>query len=492
MSLPEKVLVANRGEIAARIIRTLRALDVPSVAVFHELDRGSIAVRDADEAVELHGGTPVGAYLNAGAIIAAAEETGSTAIHPGFGFLSENAAFAQAVTDAGLIFVGPPPSAIRSMGDKIESKLIAKKAGMPTVPGSDGAVEDAEAALAAAERVGYPILLKASAGGGGKGMRIARDAEECREAFDLASSEALASFGDSRVFVERYVERPRHIEIQVLGDAHGAVVHLGERECSIQRRYQKVIEEAPSSFIDPETRAEMGARAVDLARAVGYVSAGTIEMVVDADRNFYFLEMNTRLQVEHPVTELVTGIDIVAEQLRIAAGEPLGYDQDAIRLEGHAIECRIYAEDPAAGFTPATGRLALVHFPAGLDVRVDHGTIEGQEITASFDPMIAKVIGSGATREQAIERTRGALRETVLLGLTTNTAYLERVLGLPAFSAGDTTTSFLNEHADELLPPSLGDEENLLLLAAAALASPRFDHRYELPAPLGAMGEWRP
>jgi propionyl-CoA carboxylase alpha chain len=492
MSLPEKVLVANRGEIAARIIRTLRALEVPSVAVFHALDRGGVAVRDADEAVELHGDTPVGAYLNVEEILAAAKETGATAIHPGFGFLSENADFAQAVADAGLTFIGPPPDAIRSMGDKIESKAIAQKAGMPTVPGSDGAVADADAALAAADSVGYPVLLKASAGGGGKGMRIARSAEECREAFDLASSEALASFGDGRVFVERYVDHPRHIEVQVLADSHGNVVHLGERECSIQRRYQKVIEEAPSSFIDAETRADMGARAVELAKAVGYVSAGTIEMVVDGERNFYFLEMNTRLQVEHPVTELVTGLDIVAEQLRIAAGEELGYDQDQISLTGHAIECRIYAEDPASNFAPATGKLALVNFPAGPDVRVDHGTIEGQEISASFDPMIAKVIGRGDTREEAIRRTRGALRETVLLGLQTNAAYLEQVLAHPAFAAGETTTSFLDEHADELVGDALSPDEARVLIAAAAMASPRFDHRFEIPAPLAAMGEWRP
>ncbi|MBS1893461.1 MAG: ATP-grasp domain-containing protein [Actinobacteria bacterium] len=492
MKLPDKVLVANRGEIAARIIRTLRALEVPSVAVFHALDRESPAVRDAGEAVELHGDTPVGAYLNAEAIIAAAVETGATAIHPGFGFLSENADFAQAVADAGIAFIGPPPDAIRAMGDKIESKAIAQKAGMPTVPGSDGAVSDADAALAAAEQVGYPVLLKASAGGGGKGMRIARSAEECREAFDLASSEAVASFGDGRVFVERYVDRPRHIEVQVLADSHGNVVHLGERECSIQRRYQKVIEEAPSSFIDPQTRAEMGARAVDLAKAVGYVSAGTIEMVVDGERNFYFLEMNTRLQVEHPVTELVTGKDIVAEQLRIAAGEELGYDQSAVELTGHAIECRIYAEDPAANFAPATGRLELVHFPAGPGVRVDHGTIEGQEVSASFDPMIAKVIGSGADRDDAIRRSREILRETVLLGLTTNAAYLERVLAHPAFASGDTTTSFLDEHVEELVAPPVTAEEARLLLAAAALASPRFDHRFEIPEPLAAMGEWRP
>jgi acetyl-CoA carboxylase biotin carboxylase subunit len=492
VSYPEKVLIANRGEIASRIVRTLDELGIASVAVYHRTDARTPVVRDAGTAVEIHGSTPVASYLDVDGIIAAAIETGATAIHPGFGFLSENADFAEAVRAAGLIFVGPPADAIRSMGDKIESKLLAKKAGVPTVPGSDGAVADADAAVTAADVVGYPVLLKASAGGGGKGMRIARSSSECAEAFVVASREADASFGDGRVFVERFIESPRHIEVQVLADSHGTVVHLGERECSLQRRYQKVIEEAPSSFIDPQTRVEMGASAVELARAVGYVSAGTVEMVVDSERNFYFLEMNTRLQVEHPVTELVTGIDIVAEQLRIAAGEPLGYAQDDIEMNGHAIECRIYAEDPTEDFRPAIGRLAMVQFPSGPGIRVDHGIIEGEEVSSAFDPMLAKVIGKGVDRAAAIERTREALRETILLGTTTNTAYLERALGLPAFTAGETDTSFLEAHAEELEAPPTSADQRRILLAAAALSSLRFDPRHDLPVPVGQIGEWRP
>ena len=492
MTLPAKVLIANRGEIAMRIIRTLRKLGVRSVVVYHPVEAGGLTVREADEAVELRADPPVAAYLDAQAIVDACLKTGAEAVHPGFGFLAENADFAQAVADAGVTFIGPPPSAIRAMGDKLESKRLAKVAGVPTLPGSQDALNDSEQALAEAERIGYPVLLKASAGGGGKGMRIARDPASCAEAFERASQEARAAFGDGRVFVERYIDRPRHIEVQVLADAHGTVLSLGERECSIQRRYQKVIEEAPSPFIDPATRAEMGERAVALARAVGYVSAGTVEMVADDDRNFYFLEMNTRLQVEHPVTECVTGLDIVAEQLRIAGGEPLGLRQEDVRLTGHAIECRVYAEDADAAFVPATGTLHLVRFPCADGVRVDHAVREGEAVTAAFDPMIAKVIGYGDSRDQAIERTREALRETVLLGTTTNTAFLERVLAHADFSAGATHTAFLDEHADALksLPPS--DEQERVLLAAAALASPRYDRRETVPEPLASMGQWRP
>jgi acetyl-CoA carboxylase biotin carboxylase subunit len=490
MSLPDKVLIANRGEIAVRIVGTLRRLGIASVVVFHAEDAGGRAVREADEAVELQGETPVGAYLNVEGIVEACRRTGADAVHPGFGFLSENAAFAEALAEAGLVFIGPPPAAIRAMGDKIESKRLAAAAGVPTLPGSEDAVGDAGEAVAEADRIGYPVLLKASAGGGGKGMRIARDAAESREAFERASGEALASFGDGRVFVERFIERPRHIEVQVLADGHGTVVHLGERECSIQRRYQKVIEESPSPFIDEPTRREMGERAVALARAVGYASAGTVEMIVDAQRRFYFLEMNTRLQVEHPVTELVTGIDIVAEQVRIAAGEPLSFTQDDVALRGHAIECRIYAEDADAGFVPATGRLGLVRFPAGDGVRVDHGVVEGQQVSASFDPMIAKLAVHAASREEAIARAREALRRTVLLGTITNTAYLERVLAQPAFAAGDTHTGFLDEHASALAAPPLGDDVERCLIAGAALASPRFDARLAAPEPLAKMGAW--
>jgi acetyl/propionyl-CoA carboxylase alpha subunit len=492
MSLPSKVLIANRGEIAVRIIRTLRELGVASVVVYHAMEAGGLAAREADEAVELVGDPPVAAYLDGEQIIEASIRTGADAIHPGFGFLAENADFAQRVGDAGITFIGPPPSAIRAMGDKIESKRLAKAAGVPTLPGSDDALRSTEEALAEAERIGYPVLLKASAGGGGKGMRIARDRSDCREAFERASQEAQAAFGDGRVFIERYIDRPRHIEVQVLADAHGTTLYLGERECSIQRRYQKVIEEAPSPFIDAAKRAEMGERAVALAQAVDYVSAGTVEMIADEQANFYFLEMNTRLQVEHPVTELVTGIDIVAQQLGIAGGQPLGIRQRDVRISGHAIECRVYAEDADAGFIPATGPLHLVRFPSGEGVRVDHGVREGQPITAAFDPMIAKVIGYAGSRPEAIERTRQALNETVLLGTTTNTAFLERVLAHPEFASGATHTTFLDEHAEELVGVPLGEEEQRLLLAAAAIASPRYDRRATLLEPLASIGGWRP
>ncbi|WP_249011420.1 acetyl/propionyl/methylcrotonyl-CoA carboxylase subunit alpha [Conexibacter sp. DBS9H8] len=492
MTLPGKVLIANRGEVTVRIIRTLRELGIPSVVAYHAMERHGLAAREADKAVEVFGEPPVSAYLNGEAMIEAALRTGADAIHPGFGFLAENADFARAVGDAGITFIGPPPSAIRAMGDKIEAKRLAQAAGVPTLPGSKHALSDAEEAVAEGERIGYPVLLKASAGGGGKGMRIAHDSDGCRDAFVRASQEAKAAFGDGRVFLERYIEKPRHIEVQVLADTHGTVLALGERECSIQRRYQKVVEEAPSPLITPEVRVAMGDRAVALARSVGYVSAGTVEMVADREANFYFLEMNTRLQVEHPVTELVTGIDIVAEQLRIAGGEPLGFGQDDIRIGCHAIECRIYAEDVEAGFIPATGRLNLVRFPSGAGVRVDHGVREGEAVTAAFDPMVAKVIGYGTTRADAIESTRRALSETVLLGTVTNTSFLERVLAHPAFAAGEIDTAFLDDHPEVCEHRPATEEQQRLLIAAAALASPRYERRHTLAEPLASLGEWRP
>jgi propionyl-CoA carboxylase alpha chain len=492
MSLPTKVLVANRGEVAVRIMRTLRELGIRSVAVHHAVDADSRFVREGDEAVELFGQTPVSAYLDADAIVAACERTGADAVHPGYGFLSERASFAEAVAKAGVTFIGPPPDAIRAMGDKIESKRLAIVAGVPTLPGSDGALSDVDDALSEAERIGYPVLLKASAGGGGKGMRIARDPQQCREAFAQSSNEAVASFGDGRIFIERYVDRPRHIEIQVLADTHGTVLHLGERECSIQRRYQKVVEEAPSSFVDEQMRAEFGAVAVALARKVGYTSAGTVEMVVDPSGQGYFLEMNTRLQVEHPVTELVTGIDIVAEQIRIAAGERLAFGQEDVHLTGSAIEARVYAEDATAGFVPAVGPLRLVRFPSGPGVRVDHGVLQGDAVTSAFDPMIAKVVGYGATRAEAIERISGALRGTVLLGTTTNTAFLADVVEHPDFAAGATHTGFLDEHPELTTAHEVDEPTERALIAAAALHSPRFDTRHDVPTAHALAGEWRP
>ena len=491
MSHFSKVLIANRGEIASRIIRTLRRLGIRSVVVYHELDRYTPAVRDADEAVLITGTPPVSAYLDIKQILGATAKTGAQAIHPGFGFLSERAEFATAVAEAGLVFIGPSPSAISAMGDKIESKKLAKAAGVSTVPGSADAIDEAEEAVRIAGEIGYPVLLKASAGGGGKGMRLAQDDAECRDGLIRASAEAKAAFGDGRVFVEKYIVEPRHIEIQVLADCHGNVVHLGERECSIQRRYQKVIEEAPSPFITPEVRAAMGAQACALARAVGYSSAGTVEMVVDRDRKFYFLEMNTRIQVEHPVTEMVTGIDIVEQQLRVAAGETLEFFQDDIQPRGHAIEARIYAEDADAGYLPATGKLLKVQFPAGDGIRIDHGVTEGQEISASFDPMIAKLITYGPDRTSAISLMSDALARTVVLGPVTNVDFLGRVINHPAFAAGATHTGFLSVHHDSLAAAPPTADQRQMLVAAAALTHPDFDFRYETPEPLGSIGAWR-
>jgi propionyl-CoA carboxylase alpha chain len=486
------VLIANRGEIAVRILRTLKSLEIPSVVVYHPVDADSLAVREADEAVEIFGDTPVGAYLSPDNIIAACHESGADAVHPGFGFLSENAGFARRLEAEGITFIGPRPEAIEAMGDKITSKRLAEEAGVNVIPGLVGELEDADQAMQLARDMGYPVMLKASAGGGGKGMRIARDDTECRDGFARATREAAASFGDGRVFLEKYIETPRHIEIQILADSHGNTVYLGERECSIQRRHQKVIEEAPSPFIDPETRAAMGEQAVALAQAVGYISAGTVELIVDTERNFYFLEMNTRLQVEHPVTELITGLDIVAEQIRIARGETLGYGQEDVRLNGHAIECRLYAEDADNGFLPATGPLLLFRPPQGPGLRLDNGVVEGQAVTASFDPMLAKLVAFGSDRAQAIARARAALKDTVILGVTTNAAFLERVLAHPAFVVGDTHTGFLDAHAEDLKRPLPSPEALATVLSAAALSSRHFtDTRHKAPAPLASMGAWR-
>lgn len=491
MPLFERILIANRGEIALRIIRTLKRMGIESAIVFHPIDRNSPAVKAADVAMEIIGDPPVSAYIDSRQIIAAACKAGAQAVHPGFGFLSEKAHFAEEVIAAGLTFIGPPPDAIRAMGDKIESKRIASLAGVPVVPGSPNALESGEEAVTVAEQIGYPVLLKASAGGGGKGMRIAHNKQECRDGLVRASAEAKAAFGDGRVFVEKYIDEPRHIEVQVLADQFGNVIHLGERECSIQRRYQKVIEEAPSPFIDEETRQLMGKQACALARAVGYTSAGTVELVVDRHRNFYFLEMNTRLQVEHPVTELVTGIDLVEQQVRIAAGERLSLAQTDVTLRGHAVEARIYAENADAGFVPATGRLLKLRFPAGKDLRVDHGVSEGQEISSAFDPMIAKLITYGTDRAAACQRMRQALEEMVILGPITNVDFLHRVISHPAFLEGRIHTGFLELYKSELAVNPPTPEEEKLLLAVAALAHPDFDTRFSTPWPLSNMGAWR-
>jgi propionyl-CoA carboxylase alpha chain len=450
------VLVANRGEIARRIFRTAHAMGLHCTAVFAAADRDAPFVAEADEAVCLPGG-----YLDAQAIIDAARVTGTAAIHPGYGFLSENSAFAAGVVDAGLVWVGPSASVIEAMGDKLAAKRAAIAAGVPTLPSSDDVRRDGD--------VGYPLLVKAAAGGGGKGMRIVSSPSALHNAIEGARREAAAAFGDDRVFLERYVPHSRHIEIQILGDQHGNLVHLGERECSIQRRHQKVLEESPSSVIDAQLRTAIGEAALRLAGSIGYESAGTVEFLLDDEtREFFFLEVNTRLQVEHPVTEMVTGIDLVREQFRIAMGDPLGYSQEAVSFDGHAIEARLYAEDPQSGFLPATGRLLAYSPPAEPSVRWDSGVERGSSVGVEFDPMLAKVIAHGPTRSEAAMRLALALERLHLGGVTTNRAFLVSTLRHPAFLAGDTTTDFI-ERVRPATSASLPESELNRLLAVSAL-----------------------
>ena len=441
-----KILIANRGEIACRVMRTARAMGIKTVAVYSDADVDAVHVAMADEAVRIGPPPSAESYLVIDALLAAIKETGADAVHPGYGFVSENAAFAEALAEAGVAFIGPGPAAIRAMGDKIESKKLADAAGVNTVPGYLGALEDAEAAVKVAEEIGFPVMIKASAGGGGKGMRVAWNAEEAREGFRSAVNEAKSSFGDDRVFIEKFVEEPRHIEIQVLADGHGNTLHLGERECSIQRRHQKVIEEAPSPFLDAETRAAMGAQAVALAAAVDYRSAGTVEFIVDKDRNFYFLEMNTRLQVEHPVTEYVTGLDLVAEMINIAAGKPISITQDQVELTGWAIEARVYAEDPSRNFLPSIGRLTRYQAPPeSANVRVDNGVAEGGEISMFYDPMIAKLVTYGADRAAAIDEMADALNRFRIRGVGNNLDFLAATVDHPRFREGRLSTGFIAE-----------------------------------------------
>ncbi|MEM8914367.1 MAG: acetyl-CoA carboxylase biotin carboxylase subunit, partial [Pseudomonadota bacterium] len=440
-----KILIANRGEIACRIIRTARRMGIKTVAVYSEADDGALHVRDADEAVAIGAAPAAESYLRMDKIIEVAKQTGAQAIHPGFGFLSENEAFCQALEDEGLVFIGPGRKAIAAMGDKIASKRLAAEAGVSVVPGRVDPLSDADEAADFAEEIGYPVMLKASAGGGGKGMRIARSRDDVVEGFRSASNEARNSFGDERLFVEKFVERPRHIEIQVLADSHGTVLHLGERECSIQRRHQKVIEEAPSPFVDDKLRTAMGAQAVALAKAVDYRSAGTVEFIVDPQGAFYFLEMNTRLQVEHPVTELVTGLDIVEQMIRVAAGEKLAFSQSDISMTGWAVEARLYAEDPTRGYLPSIGQLQKLRWTPDDAIRIDTGVAEGDEVSIYYDPMVAKVVSSGADREDAIDKLIDALDGTQIDGLGNNAGMLVAVLDHPRFRAGDLSTAFLDE-----------------------------------------------
>ncbi|MEQ8387782.1 MAG: acetyl-CoA carboxylase biotin carboxylase subunit [Alphaproteobacteria bacterium] len=441
----KKILIANRGEIACRIIRTCREMGISTVAIYAEPDADSLHVQMADEAVLIGPAEAKQSYLNIRKVVAAARKTKAEAVHPGFGFLAENTEFAKALEKAKITFIGPGPKAIAAMGDKIESKKLAKKAGVDTVPGYVGVIKNADEALRIAADIGYPVMIKASAGGGGKGMRIARTDEEVREGFVSAANEARASFGDERVFIEKFIDQPRHIEIQVLADQSGNTIHLGERECSIQRRHQKVIEEAPSMAVDARLRQRMGAQAIALAKAVNYVSAGTVEFIMGPDKDFYFLEMNTRLQVEHPVTEFVTGVDIVEEMIRIAAGEKLRHRQSDVSFTGWAMESRVYAEDPTRNFLPSIGRLSHYIPPNGDNVRVDTGVSEGSEISMFYDPMIAKLVTYGATRKEAIKVMRRALDEYYIRGVDHNLGFLASVFANKRFVAGRLTTNFIAE-----------------------------------------------
>ena len=487
----KSVLIANRGEIALRVLRTVKRLGLETVLVHHAVDRHAPAVQQADKAIEITGATPVAAYLDAGQILRAAQSTGAGAIHPGYGFLSENAAFARAVEAASLIFVGPKPEQIELMGDKVRARNFVEKAGFPVAP---SAIEDDDPKTfnARARKVGTPLLIKPSAGGGGKGMRIVRDLKNLDAEIERARSEGQRYFGDGRLYVERYIENPRHIEVQVLGDGHGNVVHVFERECSVQRRFQKIVEETPSPALTPELRSKICETAAGIARSAGYRNAGTVEFIFGQGGEFYFLEMNTRLQVEHPVTEVITGKDLVAEQLRIAAGEKLGYTQADVKARGHAIEFRIYAEDPGRGYTPTTGPVLMLRPPTGEGVRWDSGVLQGGEVTAAFDPMIAKLIVHGEDRNEAIARADKALRDTVLLGCKTNTAFLRRLLNHPAFIEGAIHTGFLDAHPEIAAEPALGEATLQKLLAAASIATrPMRDVADSVPDMHAAMGSWR-
>ena len=472
----KKILIANRGEIACRVIKSARKMGIGTVAVYSDADVDAVHVRMADEAVHIGPPPAAESYIVIDKIMEAIRTSGAEAVHPGYGFLSENPKFAEALDKAGIAFIGPPVGAIEAMGDKITSKKIAADAGVSTVPGYMGLVADAEEAATISREIGYPVMIKASAGGGGKGMRIAYNDEQAREGFERSKSEAASSFGDDRIFIEKFVTTPRHIEIQVLGDRHGRCVYLNERECSIQRRNQKVIEEAPSPFLDEATRRRMGEQSVALAKAVGYHSAGTVEFIVDADRNFYFLEMNTRLQVEHPVTELITGVDLVEEMIKVAAGEPLGISQEDVRIDGWAIESRIYAEDPYRNFLPSIGRLTAYRPPAegvdadGRTIRNDTGVEEGGEISMFYDPMIAKLCTAGTDRLSAIDKMRDALDRFEIEGIGHNVPFLQAVMDHPRWQSGEISTAFIaEEYPDGFsgVAPDTDVVEKIALVAAA-------------------------
>jgi len=466
----DKILIANRGEIACRVIKTARKMGIKTVAVYSDADKEALHVRMADEAVHIGPSPSVESYLIADKILDACKQTGAQAVHPGYGFLSENAGFTAALDQAGITFIGPGNHAITTMGDKITSKLLAAEAGVSTIPGYTDVIDDAEHAVKVANDIGYPVMLKASAGGGGKGMRVVRNETECRDGFERARNEAVSSFGDDRIFAEKFIEEPRHIEIQILADSHGNTIYLGERECSIQRRHQKVIEEAPSPFLDDKTRKAMGEQAVALAKAVDYKSAGTVEFIVDAKRNFYFLEMNTRLQVEHPVTELVTGLDLVEWMIRIADGDKLTIKQKDVKLTGWAVETRIYAEDPFRNFMPSTGRLVKYIPPEETEyVRVDTGIEEGSEVSMFYDPMIAKLITYGADRNEALDHMGEALDAYYIRGVSHNISFLNALIAHPRFRKGNLTTNFIaEEYPDGFFAGDVPQADPALAIVVAA------------------------
>ena len=465
----KRVLIANRGEIAVRVIRACRELGIETVAVYSDVDRSALHVQYADHAYPIGPAPSSESYLVVEKILDAARKSGADAIHPGYGFLSERAPFSKACAEAGITFIGPQPEAIEKMGDKVTARAIMQKAQVPVVPGTD-VLGDADEVVAAAEKIGFPVMFKASAGGGGKGMRLVEKKEDVLSALRGVRSEAQSSFGDDRMYIEKFVEKPRHVEVQVLGDTHGNIIHLYERECSLQRRHQKVIEESPSTAINQDVREQMGKVAVEAAKAVHYVGAGTVEFLVDAQQNFYFLEMNTRIQVEHPITELVTGVDLVKAQIEIAAGEPLAIQQQEVQQRGWAIECRIYAEDPARDFLPSPGKIQILRTPGGYGIRDDSGVYEGWEVPVHYDPMISKLCTYGRTRDEAIQRMLRALQEYTVEGIITNIPFHRWALTHPRFVSGDLDTGFIPQEYRGL-PEEEDHLRHEIILAAAALAA---------------------
>jgi 3-methylcrotonyl-CoA carboxylase alpha subunit len=497
VGLFRKVLIANRGEIAVRVARTCRAMGIPTVAAYSEADRGALHTRTADEAIEIGPAEAARSYLDVERLVDAARRTGADAVHPGYGFLSQNAGFADAVAAAGLTFIGPPGPVHRRMGDKTASRRLMAEGGVPVVPGYDGDDQQDATLLAEARRVGWPVMIKPSRGGGGKGMRVVRAEAEFADSLAASRREARSAFGDDVMVLERFLERPRHVEVQVLADARGQVLHLLERECSIQRRHQKVVEETPSPALGPERRAALCAAGVAAARAAHYVNAGTVEFLLDAGGQFYFLEMNTRLQVEHAVTECVTGLDLVRLQIEVAAGRGIPFRQEDVTARGHSLECRLYAEDPWRDDLPAPGRILHLAVPEGPGIRWDSGVATGSEVTVHYDPMLAKLVTWGRDRAESVERMAAALRQTAVLGVVTNQALLQAVVDHPAFRAGDLHTGFLDQHVTELARPGCPPPEAVAaaVLALARAGSPAAGRGHgrpaEAPDPWARLGPWR-